>query len=601
MGMKTSESLTRSMPHIPLAVALFLVVIGITAGAAFAQAPSDPRVNDRSAAFPSLNGKTSTNVGIVSGPAVSPTTCIPVGTATPSVIQGSLVAADPDQAGRIFRDDPGSTCAVPQTCAIFDATPKNYDVYTFTNTSGSPICVTIELNAQTCVGTQFLQSAVYSPAFVPSAICQNFVGDIGASPDPVKSYSVTIPAGATFQVTVNETNGGALCPAYTLTVSGLPGSCATPVPPTPTPTVCSVNNFVGSLTSSDPVQMGRLLRDTPTGCAVNQCPGMMDTLPRHYDTYNFINNSTSSQCIHVTLDTSGCVPGNKAAGGGFADSAGHVRLLDGLLGGFNPLDLCTDYRGDIGLTQTITGTYSFIVGPLEAFTIIVNEANPNQGCASYTLDVEGCAITPCTSSYSDVPSGSTFYPFVQCLACRGIVSGYSDGTFRPNSEVTRGQLAKIVSNAAGFSEDPGTQIFEDVPSTNTFYQWINRLTRRAIMSGYNCGGPGEPCVPPTNRPYFRWGANATRGQTSKVVSNAAGFNEPVSGQTFEDVPPSHSFYEWIQRLASRSIMSGYACGGPGEPCVPPQNRHYFRPANNVTRGQSAKIVSNTFFPNCSNP
>jgi hypothetical protein len=70
---------------------------------------------------------------------------------------------------------------------------------------------------------------------------------------------------------------------------------------------------------------------------------------------------------------------------------------------------------------------------------------------------------------------------------------------------------------------------------------------------------------------------------------------------FEDVAPTHPFYEWIQRLASRSIMSGYVCGGVGEPCVPPDNRPYFRPYNNVTRGQSSKIVSNTFFPDCTAP
>ena len=60
------------------------------------------------------------------------------------------------------------------------------------------------------------------------------------------------------------------------------------------------------------------------------------------------------------------------------------------------------------------------------------------------------APTPCPIQFSDVPEGSTFYVYVRCLACRGIVSGYGDGTFRPNNNVTRGQLSKIVSNAAGF-------------------------------------------------------------------------------------------------------------------------------------------------------
>jgi hypothetical protein len=211
----------------------------------------------------------------------------------------------------------------------------------------------------------------------------------------------------------------------------------------------------------------------------------------------------------------------------------------------------------------------------------------------------GNVVQRYTVQFSDVMPDDSFYPNVTCLACRGIISGYEDGTFKPNNQVIRGQLAKIVSNAAGFNEDPGPQIFQDVPPSHAFYQWINRLTIRGHMSGYACGGPGEPCV--NNMPYFRPFANATRAQTSKIVSNAAGYSDPPAGQTFQDVPPTHPFYEGIQRLASRGTMGGYECGGAGEPCVPPGNRPYFRPNNNVTRGQSAKIVSNTFYASCQTP
>jgi N-acetylneuraminic acid mutarotase len=206
--------------------------------------------------------------------------------------------------------------------------------------------------------------------------------------------------------------------------------------------------------------------------------------------------------------------------------------------------------------------------------------------------------TVCGLQFTDVPSGSTFYTFVRCLACRGIVGGYPDGSFKPNNNVTRGQLSKIVSNAAGFSEPQTERMFEDVPASSTFFDFVGRLASRGYISGYACGGPGEPCNPPGNLPYFRPGANATRGQISKIVSNAAGFNEPVSGQTFEDVPPGSTFYDFIERLASRGVMSGYPCGGAGEPCNPPESRPYFRPNRNATRGQTSKIVANTFFPNC---
>src|SRR5689334_6526329 len=76
---------------------------------------------------------------------------------------------------------------------------------------------------------------------------------------------------------------------------------------------------------------------------------------------------------------------------------------------------------------------------------------------------------------------------------------------------------------------------------------------------------GEPCDP-QQRPYFRWGNAATRGQISKIAAVAAHFGEPVptTQQTFADVPPTNVFWAFIERLAARRIISGYGCGGPGE-------------------------------------
>ncbi|HEX9991189.1 MAG TPA: S-layer homology domain-containing protein [Chloroflexia bacterium] len=205
--------------------------------------------------------------------------------------------------------------------------------------------------------------------------------------------------------------------------------------------------------------------------------------------------------------------------------------------------------------------------------------------------------TACIIEFSDVPPSSTFYAFIQCLACRGILGGYSDGTFRPNNDVTRGQLSKIVANSAGFNEAVAGQTFQDVPSNSTFYLYIERMARRGIIGGYPCGTvPTELCGS-GDRPYFRPNANATRGQISKIVSQAAGYSESHTGQTFEDVPPTNTFYIWIERLASRGFMGGYECGDPGEPCGT-GNKAYFRPYNNATRGQTSKIVANTFFPTC---
>jgi photosystem II stability/assembly factor-like uncharacterized protein len=210
--------------------------------------------------------------------------------------------------------------------------------------------------------------------------------------------------------------------------------------------------------------------------------------------------------------------------------------------------------------------------------------------------------TVCSISFTDVPEGSTFYAFVRCLACRSIINGYSDSTFRPGNNLTRGQLSKIVSNSAGYTEPHIEQSFEDVLVGSTFYDFIARLASRSVIGGYPCGGEGEPCVEPVNRPYFRPNANVTRGQTSKIVAIARGLPNPPSGQqTFQDVSENSTFWPWIEALADLGAIGGYPCGGEGEPCVPPLDRPYFRSGNNVTRGQSAKIVANTFFPGCVTP
>jgi hypothetical protein len=254
------------------------------------------------------------------------------------------------------------------------------------------------------------------------------------------------------------------------------------------------------------------------------------------------------------------------------------------------------------------------------------------------------ACVTCSLRFTDVPESSPFFASIECLACQDIASGYllipsppppiptgvgatrtpgTPGTqgptstpiptsnpfisptpyptppseFRPNSNVSRAQLAKIVSNSAGYDEDPGQQMFQDIYPYSEFYPWVNRLARRGILNGYPCGGPGEPCGP-DNLPYFRPNNHATRGQIAKIISNAAGYSEPHTEQSFADVPSNSTFYIYIARLYSRAIVGGYPCGHRGEPCLPPANLPYFRTNNVATRGQTSKMDAKALLPDC---
>jgi hypothetical protein len=167
--------------------------------------------------------------------------------------------------------------------------------------------------------------------------------------------------------------------------------------------------------------------------------------------------------------------------------------------------------------------------------------------------------------------------------------------FDSNGATIGDQLSKFIKDCDGTQawNEGDTPVFHGTGIVPGFVGPIRTLAGRGVLGGYPCGGPGEPCIPPENLPYFRADNNVTRGQASKIVANAAGYDEiiPATQQTFTDVPPGSTFYLFIERAALHGVIGGYPCGGPGEPCDT-DGRPYFRPVNNVTRGQLSKIVSN---------
>jgi hypothetical protein len=175
-------------------------------------------------------------------------------------------------------------------------------------------------------------------------------------------------------------------------------------------------------------------------------------------------------------------------------------------------------------------------------------------------------------SFSDVPAAAYFATPVGYLACQGILAGYADGSFQPYNNTTRGQLAKIVVSAAGWAIDTsGGPHFTDVPAGNPFYGFIETAYHHGIISGY-ANGDGTFS--------FRWGADVTRAQVSKIIVSAAGWATDTSGGPhFTDVPVDQPFYGFIETAYHHGIISGYADGT-------------FRPGAPATRGQIAKIVYN---------
>jgi hypothetical protein len=175
-------------------------------------------------------------------------------------------------------------------------------------------------------------------------------------------------------------------------------------------------------------------------------------------------------------------------------------------------------------------------------------------------------FTVSTSRFSDVPRDFWAYPYIEYLATHGIISGYADNTFRPNNNITRGQVAKMITLAKGWTPlNPPTPTFIDVPPAHPFYSFIETVAAHGVVSGYADG-------------TFRPGNNITRGQISKMITLGEGWTLVAPPQpTFSDVPPAHPFYQYIETVAAHGVVSGYADGT-------------FRPNANATRAQLSKML-----------
>lgn len=91
------------------------------------------------------------------------------------------------------------------------------------------------------------------------------------------------------------------------------------------------------------------------------------------------------------------------------------------------------------------------------------------------------------STFPDVPEGHTFYDYVENLSSMGVVGGYSDGTFRPDAVVTRGAMAKFVMGGLGFTLWTDCGDFPDVPKGHVFYDYITSLKCFGVIGGFSDG------------------------------------------------------------------------------------------------------------------
>lgn len=176
-------------------------------------------------------------------------------------------------------------------------------------------------------------------------------------------------------------------------------------------------------------------------------------------------------------------------------------------------------------------------------------------------------------TFVDVPDSHVFAEYINGLAARGIVRGWSDGTFRPNNDVLRDQAMTFLYRISGSPAytPPRTSPFRDLPTNFVFYKEISWAFENGLANGWTVRGGRE------FRPY----QPMLRDQMAAFLSRAANAHlSTVSFDGFVDVPRSQVFSREIRWMGQTGISRGWTVKNGAE----------YRPYNRNKRGELAAFL-----------
>jgi len=150
-------------------------------------------------------------------------------------------------------------------------------------------------------------------------------------------------------------------------------------------------------------------------------------------------------------------------------------------------------------------------------------------------------VSETTGVFPDVPPGAKYAEAVEVLHEMGIFNGDGNGNFNPDKTISRAETAAILCRMMGAEEDAKTMTsspFTDVPSTHWAVGYIAKAAEAGIISGYS-NGEFKPSNPVTYQQILKmlvcawgWGglAEEAGGWPNGYiqVANESGYTEGIT-------------------------------------------------------------------------
>lgn len=147
------------------------------------------------------------------------------------------------------------------------------------------------------------------------------------------------------------------------------------------------------------------------------------------------------------------------------------------------------------------------------------------------------------STFDDVSTIHDNYPAIDYLYDEGIVSGYEDGSFKPENTVNRAELLKILVEGQGITPDANTykNCFPDV-TTDWYAKYVCYAKEEGWVAGYPDGN-------------FRPADTVNKVEALKMLLNSQNIeSETPADKPFDDVATSDWFAKYVSAAQTLGIL-----------------------------------------------
>ena len=194
-------------------------------------------------------------------------------------------------------------------------------------------------------------------------------------------------------------------------------------------------------------------------------------------------------------------------------------------------------------------TASF-TGNVEIPYAVCDSSGNSLGVGKFSL-----GVVSSQKKFKDVSASTWCYKYVSELSSAGVIDGYSNGSFKPDSKISYGAALKLIMLAAGYPEQAPT-------------------VKNSPFSGYLAKARADGIITSSN---VNLGKPITRLQVSQLAAGALKLNtsKVSSLKPFTDTSDRS-----VQALYEAGIVEGYFNNGTST----------FKPNNTLTRGQVSAIV-----------